>query len=312
VPLGASRRNLPSYRDIQVSGLECPPQPVLNNQAKITANIESIGLAGRVVKVFLEEDGKVVAQTDPTLTSGVEAQPVSFQFLPTTKGRHTYAVRVPVLAEEAIPQHNQRSVLAQVVDARIRVLYLKGALRAEYEALVERFFSKDPDLEFCTLVQTRPNVFVQRSNIQGMNLQAIPSEPAVLDKFNAFVLGDLDSGFLKPAQMHLLAKRVRAGAGLVMLGGYNSLGPGGYSGTEDCSFLLIDGKQVVAAPGAHGPVQDARIQGVMQLSKGPHAFEYFHAASGGHACMLAAWQPPGQKSRKSSRRRRFIPPRLLI
>jgi len=231
IGVGASRRNLPSYRDVQVSAMECPPQLVLNNRARITANIESVGLTGRVVKVLLEEDGKVVDQADLTLKSGDDPQPLAFQFLPASKGRHTYTVRVPVLNDEAIPQNNQRSMLAQVVDARIRILYLEGALRAEYGALVERFFSKDPDLEFCALVQSRRNVFVQRTNIQGLQLTAIPSDPAVLEKFNVFVLGDLDSGFLKPAQMKLLAERVRAGAGLVMLGGYNSLGPGGYGGT---------------------------------------------------------------------------------
>jgi TolA-binding protein len=74
--------------------------------------------------------------------------------------------------------------------------------------------------------------------------------------------------------------------------------PGKYSfftSSQDCSFLLIDGKQVVAAPGAHGPVQQARIRGEVQLAAGEHAFEYVHAASGGQACMVAAWQPPGAK-----------------
>jgi uncharacterized membrane protein len=246
VGVGSNLRNLPSFRDVQVSAMECPPQLVLNNQAKITANVESIGLAGRVVKVLLEEDGKVVDHADLTLKGEAEPQPLAFQFLPTAKGRHTYTVRIPVLNDEAILQNNQRSMLAEVVDARIRVLYLEGALRAEYGALVERFFSKDPDLEFCALVQSRRNVFVQRTNIPGLQLTALPTDPAVLEKFNVFVLGDLDSSFLKPAQMKLLAQRVRAGAGLVMLGGYNSLGPGGYGGTvlEEILPVLLGDRKV--------------------------------------------------------------------
>jgi len=66
-----------------------------------------------------------------------------------------------------------------------------------------------------------------------------------------------------------------------------------FTSSQDCSFLLIDGKLVVAAPGRHGPVHDSRIRGQVNLSAGPHEFQYLHAAAGANACMVAAWQPPG-------------------
>jgi len=53
--------------------------------------------------------------------------------------------------------------------------------------------SKDPDVEFCSLVQTRRNVFVQRTNMEGLRLNGIPSEANVLGKFDVFLLGDLAS-----------------------------------------------------------------------------------------------------------------------
>lgn len=66
-----------------------------------------------------------------------------------------------------------------------------------------------------------------------------------------------------------------------------------FTSSQDCSFLLVDDREVVAAPGAHGPVGDARIRGEIELTKrGPHRFEYVHAAAGPEACMVAAWQPP--------------------
>jgi uncharacterized membrane protein len=105
-------------------------------------------------------------------------------------------------------------------------------LRAEYGALVQRFLSKDPDLEFCALVQVRPNVFVQRSNIEGLKLTGLPGDAATLEKFDVILLGDLDRTYWKPQPMELLVRRVREGAGLLAIGGYHSLGPGGYEGTE--------------------------------------------------------------------------------
>ncbi|MCR4411278.1 MAG: PKD domain-containing protein [Thermoguttaceae bacterium] len=62
--------------------------------------------------------------------------------------------------------------------------------------------------------------------------------------------------------------------------------------SQDCSFLLIDDKVVVEAPGAHGPAHHA-LRGSRKdvaLSAGPHKFEYYHAASGPQAFMVAAWE----------------------
>ena len=66
--------------------------------------------------------------------------------------------------------------------------------------------------------------------------------------------------------------------------------------SEDCSFLLVDGEVVISAPGRHGPQHRARpgTRGEVQLEQGDHKFEYYHAATGPNAMMVAAWEPnPG-------------------
>ena len=67
VGVGASLRTNPSYRDIQVTGIDCPDRMMLNNIAKVTGSIDAIGLGGRVVQAFLDEDGRQVAQAELTL-----------------------------------------------------------------------------------------------------------------------------------------------------------------------------------------------------------------------------------------------------
>ena len=231
IGVGNSLRNSPSYRDARVADLECPEQLPVNNRARITAHVGQAGLGGQVVKAILEEDGKPLDQAEIVLRDGDTPQQVAFQFVPTVKGRHTYTVRIPPVPEEKIAQNNHRSAVVLVVDSKIRVLYLEGTLRAEYGAIAQRFLSRDPDLEFCALVQTRPNVFVQRTNMGGLKLPGIPADAATLEKFDVILLGDLDSSYWKPQPMELLVQRVRAGAGLLAFGGYHSLGPGGYGGT---------------------------------------------------------------------------------
>ncbi len=90
---------------------------------------------------------------------------------------------------------------------------------------------------------------------------------------------------------------------------------GFFTSSRDCSFLLIDDKLVVEAPGVHGPAYDTRpgTRKDIQLSAGRHKFEYYHAAIGSEAMMMAAWEPnPGDPKRPSRRplgRRVSTPPR---
>jgi uncharacterized membrane protein len=231
IGVGASLRSNLSYRDIQVTGIDCPDRLILNNVARVAGSIDAIGLSGRVLQVFLDEDGKQIGEAELTLDDVEGAQQVNFEFRPTVKGRHTYTVRVPPVGEEKIVENNQRSVVSTVIEPGMHVLYIEGTLRAEYGALVDRFLAKDPDLEFYALVQTRPNVFLNRTNMTDLKLTAIPNDQETINKFDVFIFGDLDSSYIRPQQQEMFVKRVREGAGLIMLGGYHSLGPGGYAGT---------------------------------------------------------------------------------
>ncbi len=240
VGVGSSLRGNASYRDLQITGLNCPQRLMLNNKARITATVEGFGLAGHVATVVLEEDGREIQQAELTIDGIEGSQEVVFEFRPTAKGRHAYNVRVAAAGQEKIKENNQRSAVSTVIEPGIRVLYIEGTLRAEYGALVDRFLAKDPDLEFCAMVQTRPNVFLTRTNIDGLKLDAIPADAETVNSFDVFIIGDLDSSYLKPAQQELIARRVRHGAGLILLGGYHALGPGGYARTTLGKLLPVE------------------------------------------------------------------------
>jgi PKD repeat protein len=62
--------------------------------------------------------------------------------------------------------------------------------------------------------------------------------------------------------------------------------------SQDASFLLIDDKQVAAAPGRHGPLRFAirNVRQDVELTAGLHKFEYYHAAAGSDAIMAAYWE----------------------
>ena len=102
-------------------------------------------------------------------------------------------MKVPPAAEEKVIENNQRSAVAMVVEPGIRVLYIEGTLRSRVRRDRPRFLTKDPDLEFCSLVLTKRNVFLNRTNMQNLELDAIPKKPEEINKFDVFMFGDLDS-----------------------------------------------------------------------------------------------------------------------
>lgn len=240
VGVGASLRSEASYRDIQLATLDCPERLLLGNKAQIKVGVEAIGLAGRVVPIILEEEGNQLAQQELVLDDLVGVQDVTFEFIPSVKGRRAFRVVIPPVPEEKIAQNNERTAITLVVEPGIRVLYLEGTLRAEYGAIVERFLSKDPDIQFLALVRTKGNQFTRRTNIEGLTIQIIPQTKEDYGRFDVFIIGDLHSSFFRPEDQQLLLERVSEGAGLVMLGGYNTLGPGGYADTPLGKALPVE------------------------------------------------------------------------
>jgi hypothetical protein len=58
-------------------------------------------------------------------------------------------------------------------------------------------------------------------------------------RFDVFIIGDLDRSYFSGPQLENLKTAIGEGRGLVMLGGYNSLGPGGYEGTPMEEMLPV-------------------------------------------------------------------------
>jgi len=69
--------------------------------------------------------------------------------------------------------------------------------------------------------------------------------------------------------------------------------------SRDGSWILVDGREVVAWPGSHGPVADARHAGSVDLTPEAHRIDYWNASQGGPMMTVAAWKPPNSD--------RFVP-----
>jgi uncharacterized membrane protein len=228
-----------SNPDVRLSQVECPQQMTCKTQSAIVALVAARGLAGRVARVEVVEGETVLASEEVTLDDVPGDQTVRLALTPETTGRHEYTIRIPRLSDEVADQNNSQLVSTMVVDARLQVLYVEGGLRAEYGTLVGRYLARDPAVEYLALVQTRPGVFVQRTNIANWSGAGLPDGREELSRFDVFLLGDVHSRFLGPERLSIMEELVRDGKGLVMIGGERSFAGGGYGQTPIAEMLPV-------------------------------------------------------------------------
>ena len=85
--------------------------------------------------------------------------------------------------------------------------------------------------------------------------------------------------------------------------------PGTYSiatSSDGGSWVVIDGRPVVAWPGPHGPVRDARHAQDVVLTQALHRIDYWNVSHSGRTMMVAAWKAPGDNQYRA------IPPAVFL
>jgi uncharacterized membrane protein len=120
------------------------------------------------------------------------------------------------------------------VDAEpIKVLYLEGFLRYEYKYLKARL-EDDPDV---ALLSEARRVSPGRP---GAGPVREPLTEERLNKFDVVILGDMEAGYLTAAEYAQLVKWLDGkNHSLLVLGGYNSFGPGGLQKTPLADVLPV-------------------------------------------------------------------------
>ncbi|MEI8352481.1 MAG: glutamine amidotransferase, partial [bacterium] len=162
-----------------------------------------------------------------------DTRQVRFTFTPDHEGTATYRVAIPQGSGETLTNNNSRDITIEMQDDRLPVLYVEGSPRFEYRFLRRAMF-RDRDFRVVGLLRLSSNrVYVQGADAsEGFLTNGFPAAKADLFRFQTVILGDIEASYFTPEQRRLLEEFVRErGGGLLMLGGVNSFGLGGYAGT---------------------------------------------------------------------------------
>jgi hypothetical protein len=228
-------RGLGQARDVAIKELSAAERVFVNNELSITGQLRADGYVNREIPVqvlFETSPGKMepVAQQTVRIQADGQLVPLRFSYIPLTPGEYKLTLEAVQQPGELVTTNNRLSTFVNVLKGGLRVLYLEGAARPESGFLRRSLdASREIRLDFVRLDARRPDT-----------RPADFSQWFQPGKYDVYILGDLDATAFKEPEMTGLAEAVSRGAGLIMLGGLHSFGPGGYAGTPLADVLPVE------------------------------------------------------------------------
>ena len=218
-------------RDVRLDELVTNPTVFVKNRLDVSATLTVNGYARRELPVQLLFENEAaemepVAAAQWSAAANGERLPVSLNYVPQSPGERKLTLRVAPQDGELITNNNELSTFVTVLEGGVSVLYLEGGVR--YEArFLRSAVDASPDIQVDYLALSRPtNKFDVSDRF----------EPG---KYDVVILGNVDASAFAPGDLEKLAEMVRAGAGLLMTGGFHSFGPGGYGQTPLAELLPV-------------------------------------------------------------------------
>lgn len=234
VVLGQARGTGQS-RDVALTQFDVDETVFVRNEMLAVGTLRIDGLVDQPIPVellFETTPGQmvVVDSTQVRATSDGELVPVELKYAPQVPGEYKVTLRAVPQPGEAATLNNELSGFVTVRSGGLNVLYLEGAIREESRFL-RRALDASPDMKVD---------FVRLLADAAAPRPAALAQAFAPGKYNVYLLGDLDSSALRADELESLARAVDVGAGLGMLGGFQSFGAGGYQATPLADLLPIE------------------------------------------------------------------------
>ncbi len=233
LPFGQSR-GLGEARDLAVKDLVVSPSVFVKNELAISGNVRVDGYVNVDIPVrvlFETSPGKMEVVAEQKIRAEADGQlvPIKLSYIPEVPGEHKLTLEAVPQPGELVTTNNDLSTFVNVLKGGLNVLYIEGALRIE-QKFIRRALdsSRDIKVDYVRLdlrdLTARPANFADRF------------KPG---KYDAYILGDVDSSAFQAGELADLAECVSRGAGLMMLGGFQTFGPGGYGETPLAKLLPV-------------------------------------------------------------------------
>ncbi len=239
VPFGQAAQT-GQFADIAVENMADQYTVWVKNDLTVTATVRARGFANQEIPVQLiviDADGKeeVVDTVRRSFTKQSESVSVELNYTPKEAGQYRLLVRALPQAGEISPRNNELPGFLTVNEGGLRVLYVYGSLNWEVAYMI-RSLSSYQDIQLDQLHMDRRDE--GRWPLDRTHLFGDP-------QYDVFILHNVDSTSLfqrgtQEQNLRLLTEAVQNGKGLMMIGGYESFGPGLYHSTPLADVLPIE------------------------------------------------------------------------
>jgi hypothetical protein len=232
------------FRDIEVRRVETSSTVLKGSTLVADVLVRQRGFNGAKVPLMVEDDGRLIGQSEITLPPDGDVAPVRVQVRMSSPGARLLTFRIPLQTGEQVTQNNAQQALVRVRNAREKILYVEGEPRPEMR-FIRAAVEADSNLQLVALQRTADRKFL-RLNVDGPDELAngFPVTRGELYSYRAIVLGSIEASFFTHAQLVMLADFVNVrGGGLLLLGGRRAFAEGGYAGTPlaDVIPVVIEG-----------------------------------------------------------------------
>jgi hypothetical protein len=253
-------RGLSQARDLAMRDLITSQTVFVKNQLVAGGRLRVDGFVDQQLPVQLlfetrPGEMELVASRQAEATKDGQELPLELVYVPQTAGEYKVTLKALPQPGELVTTNNELSTFVTVLDGGLNVLYLEGTARPEMSFL-RRSLDASPDI---------------RVDFQRIDVQKPQTKPADLielfepGKYNVYILGDLDASAFTEAEMSALSEAVDRGAGLIMLGGMHSFGPGGYAGTPLADVLPIQMTRLERQRFGEGLRSDVHLPGPLKI-----------------------------------------------
>ena len=244
-------------KDVAVTAIRASSFGFARTAMPVTVDLEISGLADRpgTLTLKLSDNGKpMVTQAVPL--AGPSRRAVELEFQPLHVGTHIIEAQVVALPEEATDANNRAFAALRVVRERTRVLHLAG--KPSWDSRFLRTHMRaNPSVDlvsFYIMVSQGSGGLALGDDTTLIPFPAKEIFEDALSGFDLVVLQDFPFGpFQLEQYLPRLRQFVRGGGALLVLGGPQSLGAGGYFGSGMADLLPLQ----LAAPGDDGGWVDA-------------------------------------------------------
>ncbi|MEZ6063390.1 MAG: glutamine amidotransferase [Planctomycetaceae bacterium] len=262
--------------DVAVSELDVSRDVFVRNVVPLRVRLKSLGIAGREVTVrvliedsLVQQDGTSGTmqpiprdQQNRTLlvhTAKTQADDtvLDLQFVPQHDGELKLRVEAVPLSDEVRKTNNAVETIIRVRQGGIRVAYF-DTIRPEQHWLNRIAVSSRIQLDFQPIRKGR---FADRNQFDDEWFKP--------GNYDAFIIGDVPAAIFGPERLAAIRRCCDAGAGLMMTGGYDNFGAGGYHRTPLANLLpvaMTDADEQLNDPIQMLPTALGRTSSMLQIA----------------------------------------------